>query len=103
MDRGTHAEAQRLRHLGRTLGLVVRSSRFNACARRPATLAVLVLGLTRPHPCVKHTQRFSVSADSTAGVQMHAALRLIAQRAQALNRLAVEVQLGDVVQAKNSL
>ena len=52
---------------------------------RPATVAVFVFGLARPHPRIQHTQRLTIHSDSVGGMKVHATLRFVAQRAQALD------------------
>ena len=66
-----------------------------------ATLATGVARLARPHPRIENAQRLAIRADCVGRVQIHAALGLVAQRAQALDGLAVEVQLGGVMQAQH--
>src|SRR6218665_271232 len=60
-----------------------------------------LLGRTRPHPRIDHAQRFAIGRDRVGRMQVHPALRVVAQPAQPGNALAVEVQLRRVLQAQH--
>ena len=89
------------RQLARSLGQPLVAFDPTRALAQPAALTARIARLARPHPRVQHAQRLTLRADRVGGVQVHAALGLVAQRAQALNRLPIEVQLGRVVQAQH--
>ncbi|CAE6875758.1 hypothetical protein R75465_08596 [Paraburkholderia aspalathi] len=75
-----------------------------ACTLADATThSAGALRLTCPHPCVQYAQRFALRGDRVGRVNIHAALRLIRQRSQPGNRLAVEIQFDGVLNAQHHL
>ncbi|CAE6877926.1 hypothetical protein R69746_08876 [Paraburkholderia aspalathi] len=68
-----------------------------------STLAVGILRLARPHPGIQHAQPHAIRTDRVRRMHIHAAPRLIVQRPQAADRLAVEVQLRCVLDTQHDL
>lgn len=68
-----------------------------ATLHRPAPGFICVLELPRPHPGVDDSQRLAFWRDDIRRVQVHAALRFVAQRPQPLHLLSVVVQLCGVL------
>jgi hypothetical protein len=68
-----------------------------------ATYAIGVLALTRPHPGIQHTQRFTLRRERVGRISVHAALRFILQRPQPGDLLSVEVQFGRVILAQHHI
>src|SRR6218665_2832884 len=60
-----------------------------------------LLGRPPPHPRIDHARRFAIGRDRVGRMQVHPALRVVAQPAQPGNALAVEVQLRRVLQAQH--
>ena len=98
----THLHQPRQWHTGCAFGQPLIAFDPALALARPATMAVLVLGLTGPHPRIQHPQWLTVHGDGIGGMKVHATLGFVAQRAQALDGLAVEIQLGGVIQTQHN-
>jgi hypothetical protein len=96
-----HAHQPRGGQLGSEFGQPLVAFDPAHALQQPASAAVGLLGLARPHPGVEHAQRHALRTHRIRRVQVHPALRLVAQRPEPVDGLAVEVQLGGVVQAQH--
>ena len=90
-----------LGYLGRTFSQPLVALDPTHALADAATLAIGAARLSRPHPGIEYTQRLAVGAHRVGRVQVHAALGFVAQRAQALDGLAIEIQRRRVVQAQH--
>ena len=70
--------------------------------QRPPSLAVLVVGYSRPHPGIQVAKWLPVWRDSIIGMQIQAARRFIGERPQTRNPLTIEVQFRGVLQPQDN-
>lgn len=66
------------------------------------TLALGVIEFPCPDPGVDDAQRLTLRRHHVSGMQIQVALRLVTERPQAVDGLAIEIQFGGVVQAQYS-
>ena len=114
---GRRAQRMRTAHRGGNIAFPVRHIHGTGgghfghpfIAFRPAraldearTLALGVLEFPCPDPGVDDAQRLTLRRHHVSGMQIQVALRLVTERPQAVDGLAIEIQFGGVLQAQDN-